>query len=64
MPSRLARRDWEIKSERNLIYVAYTRAKKSLNFVSEKEFPCSLSYSGIDNMYNSLLKIKEKYDEK
>lgn len=67
MPSRLAHRDWEIKAEQNLIYVAYTRAKKSLNFISEKEFPPSVSYSGIDNMYNMynmLLKIKERiYDE-
>lgn len=64
MPSRLTHRDWEIKAEQNLIYVAYTRAKKSLNFISEEEFPPSLSYSGIDNMYNSLLKIKNKYGNK
>lgn len=61
MPSRLAHKDWEIKSEQNLIYVAYTRAKKSLNFLSEKEFPPSVSYSGVDNMYNTLMKLKEKY---
>ena len=60
MPSRLAHKEWEIKAERNLIYVAYTRAKKSLNFISEKEFPPSLSYSGIDNMYDVLLKIKNR----
>lgn len=64
LPSRLAHKDWEIKAEQNLIYVAYTRAKKSLNFVSEKDFPPSLSYSGIDNMYSALLKLKEKYGEK
>lgn len=62
MPSRLAHRDWEIKAEQNLIYVAYTRAKKSLNFISEKEFPPSVSYSGIDNMYNTLMKLKMKYE--
>ena len=61
MPSRFAHRDWEIKAEQNLIYVAYTRAKKTLNFISEKEFPPSLSYSGIDDMYNNLLKIKEHH---
>ena len=63
LPSRLAHKDWEIKAEQNLIYVAYTRAKKSLNFISEKDFPPSLSYSGIDNMYSALLKLKEKYNE-
>ena len=63
LPSRLAHKDWEIKAEQNLIYVAYTRAKKSLNFISEKDFPPSLSYSGIDNMYSALLKLKEKYGE-
>ena len=64
MPSRLAHRDWEIKAEQNLIYVAYSRAKKSLNFISEKEFAPSVSYSGIDNMYNILMKLKTKYDTK
>ena len=63
MPSRLAHRDWEIKAEQNLIYVAYTRAKKTLNFISEKEFPPSNGFSGVENMYNVLLKIKESYEE-
>lgn len=64
LPSRLAHKDWEIKAEQNLIYVAYTRAKKSLNFLSEEELAPSLSYSGIDNMYNTLLNIKKKYEDK
>ena len=63
MPSRLAHRDWEIKAEQNLIYVAYTRAKKTLNFISEKEFPPSNGFSGVENMYNVLMKIKESYEE-
>lgn len=37
MPSRLAVLDWEKEQERNLMYVAYTRARKKLGFVSEKE---------------------------
>lgn len=37
MPSKLADKDWEKEQEENLIYVAYTRAKKRLGFVSEKE---------------------------
>ena len=39
MPSSLAKLDWEKKQEQNLIYVAYTRAKHKLGFISEKEVP-------------------------
>lgn len=35
MPSKLAKKDWEIKTEHNLIYVAMTRAKKTLNYIKE-----------------------------
>ena len=35
LPYPLANKDWEIETEKNLIYVAYTRAKKSLNFIKE-----------------------------
>ena len=41
MPSKLAHHEWEKTQERNLIYVAYTRAKKTLGFISEKEIPPS-----------------------
>lgn len=37
MPSKLATHDWEKMQEKNLMYVAYTRAKKKLGFISEKE---------------------------
>ena len=37
MPSKLAKKDWEISAEENLMYVAYTRPKKKLGFISEKE---------------------------
>lgn len=37
MPSRLATQDWEKEQEQNLMYVAYTRAKYELGFVSETE---------------------------
>lgn len=37
MPSKLAKKDWEKLQERNLQYVAYTRAKNRLGFISEKE---------------------------
>ena len=38
MPSKSAKKDWEVRQEHNLEYVAYTRAKKILGFVSEKDF--------------------------
>jgi superfamily I DNA/RNA helicase len=38
MPSKSAKKDWEISQEHNLEYVAYTRAKKNLCFVDEKDF--------------------------
>ena len=38
MPNKFAKKDWEIKTEDNLIYVAYTRAKKTLNFIKENDF--------------------------
>lgn len=34
MPSKAAKADWEIQQERNIIYVAYTRAKRELLFAS------------------------------
>lgn len=37
MPSKLATQDWEKEQEQNLMYVAYTRAKNKLGFVSETE---------------------------
>ena len=38
MPSKYANKDWEKEQEKNLEYVAYTRAKKSLIFLSEEGF--------------------------
>lgn len=35
MPSRWAKKDWEREQESNLIYVAYTRAKQKLSFISD-----------------------------
>jgi DNA helicase-2/ATP-dependent DNA helicase PcrA len=34
MPSKGARQDWEIQQERNIVYVAYTRARETLIFAS------------------------------
>ena len=38
MPSKSAKKDWEIRQEYNLMYVAYTRAKNILGFIDEKKF--------------------------
>lgn len=38
MPSASASQDWEIEQERNLMYVAYTRAKNKLAFLDERGF--------------------------
>ena len=38
MPSKSAKKDWEIRQEYNLMYVAYTRAKNVLGFIDEKDF--------------------------
>ena len=35
MPSKYAKKDWEKEQEKNLIYVAYTRAKSLLGFVTD-----------------------------
>ena len=37
MPIKYAKKDWEIKTEQNLIYVAITRAKKTLNYIKEEK---------------------------
>lgn len=61
MPLKLAIKDWEIKTENNLIYVAYTRAKKTLNFMKENKYNGRMSgYFNIDKMKEQLNSIKEK----
>lgn len=42
MPSKYAKKEWEKNAEENLIYVAITRAKKTLNYISEDLFPANL----------------------
>lgn len=54
MPSKLAKKEWEKDAEKNLIYVAYTRAKKKLGFISEKEIkPFGISQS-VDDILKEL----------
>ena len=60
MPSKLAQQAWEKKQEINLIYVAYTRAKHKLGFISEREMPpCGSSQEPIE-IINDLMFIENK----
>ena len=63
MPSKLAVHDWEKLQEQNLMYVAYTRAKNLLGFVSEKEIkPSGTSQEPMD-IINELSYIERKVCE-
>ena len=54
MPSKLAKKKWEKEAEENLIYVAFTRAKRRLGFISENEIkPYGIS-QGVDNLLKEL----------
>jgi len=67
MPSSRAKKDWEIRQEYNLMYVAYTRAKNILGFIDDKEFENFIKKTAetvgylkkIENQVNYVLK-KEK----
>ena len=50
--------EWEKIQEKNLVYVAYTRAKKILGFISEKEVPLSGSSSNTETILNDLQNIE------
>lgn len=60
MPSPLAKKDWELEAEHNIMYVAWSRAKKTLNFVSEKTFPLQRCYVDSGSIVNDILNINEK----
>lgn len=53
MPSKHAKKDWEKAQERNLMYVAYTRAKSVLGFVTDFD-----AYSDHESKSNNI-EIKE-----
>ncbi len=54
MPSKYAKKDWEMVQEQNLIYVAYTRAKSHLGFV--KDFN---AYDDVQTKENQKIDLKE-----
>ena len=53
MPSKHAKKDWEKLQEKNLMYVAYTRAKSVLGFVTDFD-----AYSNHESQENNI-EIKE-----
>jgi superfamily I DNA/RNA helicase len=68
MPSKSAKKQWEIEQEYNLMYVAYTRAKDTLGFIDEKMFDKFTSDKTKSNLRrleiltNSLYKKSNKVD--
>lgn len=58
MPSKLAKKEWEKKTEDNLIYVAITRAKKSLNYIDENDFNIKEAYLNTGSMMKELTEIE------
>lgn len=60
LPSPLAVKPWEIVQEENLRYVAYTRAKKKLGFIAEKEIGGKKALMDVDNMIKDLRMISSK----
>ena len=49
LPNPYAKLDWEKRTETNLQYVAYTRAKKTLNFIKEEK---STQWENIRNQFS------------
>jgi superfamily I DNA/RNA helicase len=54
MPSKHAKKDWEKQQETNLKYVAYTRAKSYLGFVTDFD-----AYSKIETRESNKVELKE-----
>ena len=60
MPSQLARKEWEVQAERNLLYVAITRSKKTLNFVKEEESGFYKNFVNARAMKGDIERIRAK----
>ena len=60
MPSKLAKSKWEIEQEKNLMYVAYTRAKHCLGFIDENEIPSFGSMADPTDILTELNVIENK----
>lgn len=55
MPLAKSKRDWEMQEEINLMYVAYTRAKHKLGFISETEIPPSGNMLNNNKILNDIV---------
>ena len=60
MPSRLATKKWEIKAEENLMYVAITRAKSTLNYIKEEVKGFYKNFTTSNNMEEDIEKIRTR----
>ena len=60
MPSKLAVHEWEKQQERNIMYVAYTRAKNKMGFISEKEIKPSGSLQDPSEILTELAYYERK----
>ena len=60
MPSRLANKAWEIKAEENLMYVAITRAKKTLNYIKEETKGFYKNFTNTNDMRENVNRIRER----
>lgn len=60
LPSKLAKKDWEIEAEKHLTYVAYTRARFSLNFLEEDKKMRSSSLFSFKKMKKDIEEMREK----
>lgn len=57
--NRMAVKEWELKTERNLNYVAYTRPKKTLNFLKENWADMKNVYAGSKNFASAIKTIRD-----
>lgn len=60
MPPKRAQKDWEKIQEQNLIYVAYTRAKHTLGFISETEIPPTGELCNDETIVNDIAFIEKQ----
>ena len=62
IPSIYAKEDWELKQENNLMYVAITRAKKTLSFIDESKFDViksSIYYNSLKKKFKDIAALLE-----
>ena len=60
MPSFMAKTEWELQQEENLIYVAVTRAKHKLVYLSDETTPSMVTIGKKDSFLEEVKRIKNK----